>query len=161
MDLDADGITHLLRRITPYAVWVWLLCSGAGEVYALRLYRRARRDLHYRRLSGRNGALFRAALSNLHRVRTRILLFWLTLLIGVISLTLPLLASSLLRALLSLAYVVTFIVFIGILAADSYFDNAADQELRRMLQRRPTAAVPPGPATPGPAPPTPAEDRRS
>lgn len=132
----ASAVAALLHWLTPFIVWLWLGESLLGAGYALRLLVRAQRDVRHRRASRLNGALTTAAYANLRRVQGRLVIFGITLFIGLCALTLTHAPAGLGQDVLRFAYVLAFPALITLLAVLTRYDEVSDLRIRRQLERR-------------------------
>lgn len=133
----ADQITLLLRTITPTVIWLWILLSLGGLVYAVRLWCRARRDVRNQRRQHIDGAFAHVAHGNLRRVQVRVIMFFDFLLIGACAVGLSFLPpeAEVLRETVRLVYVLLLLKVNVLLAINSYKDDRHDLILRVLLQR--------------------------
>jgi hypothetical protein len=135
MQIDATAVTALLRAIIPAIIWLWLLGSVTGGLYALRLWRRARGDVRRLRASGRDGALAYNANGTLRRVQVRVLMFGLFLLLTSSALVLMALPLGMLREVVRLGYVLAGALLIVALTYNARQDEQHDRVLRVLLRK--------------------------
>lgn len=141
--LLADQFLVFLREATPFVIWLWLISSIAGLIYALRLWVRSLADVRRQYDGPTTAVLTYVAWSNRKRVEVRVWMFAGFVVVGLCSAALTVVPSGLLRGLVQFLYIVTFMAVNFLTAFNSYRDEKRDRVLQTMLRRDEQLPIPP------------------